>query len=239
MSSNNTRIVKQWIPQPHDAINEASVEESIHINGNTVAEAVNEKHHVKASSSMSEQEIINNALIEAEEIKKSAYKQGYETGISEAKKKLDDIKTKQKEIINNITNEVYELKERINHELEDKTLKLSIDIAEKIVNMKLESDDKVFVGIVRNSIAMMDTDEKLTLKLNHREYEKYFKNSCESLYEELQCGPSISVVQDRSISEGGLILESEKGFVNAGVDIQLKRLANSITQRDKQYHEAL
>ncbi len=233
MSINNTRVVKQWIPQAHDLKKRSS--ENIYvmdIDGNP-------NHRNVQTSGLSKEEIIEEAMKEAAEIKKKAYQEGFDSGILDAKKKLDEICTKQKENVDQVMNEIDELKEQMNNELEDKVLSLSVTIAEKIVNMKLESDDSVFVGIVKNTIAMMDSDDKLTLKLNHREYEKYFGISCNSLLEELQCGVPVAVVQDKSINEGGLILESEKGFVNAGIDTQLSRLANSITQRDKQYHEAL
>jgi flagellar biosynthesis/type III secretory pathway protein FliH len=77
------------------------------------------------------------------------------------------------------------------------------------------------------------------LKLNNREYEKHYKNKCEAFHKELQCDVPVTVIKDVSVKAGGLILESETSFVDASVDTQLKRIANSFTQRDKQYHEAL
>ena len=235
MSSNKSRIIKQWTPESYKVdgeIEDEAVEDVL------IAEPENEKKEEIDPEEKREQ-IINLALKEAEEIKTNAYREGYSGGMEKARQKFAEICDEQNAQLNIILREIEESKKRFDAELEEKTLKLSISVAEKILNMKLENDDKLFVGMVKDTLALMDKGEKFILKLNNREYEKHYKNKCEAFQKELQCDVPVTIIKDVSLKAGGLILESEKSFVDASVDTQLKRIANSLTQRDKQYHEAL
>ena len=237
MSSNKSRIIKQWTPESYKIIEEIEEEAKDLPDEQIVEPEIEEKEEI--SPEEKREEIINLALKEAEEIKKNAYREGYNEGMVKAQQKFEEICDEQNTQLNIILREIEENKKRFDGELETKALKLSISIAEKILNMKLENDDKIFVGMVKDTLALMDKGEKFILKLNNREYQKHYKNKCEAFRKELQCDVPVTVIKDVSIKAGGLILESEKSFVDAGVDTQLKRIANSLTQRDKQYHEAL
>jgi flagellar assembly protein FliH len=231
MDYNKSKVIKQWQPRSHDIkIEQKNVETSKVIVRDALIDAEAISREVKQSKEYLEKEkktILELAKKEAENIKEQAYKEGYNSGLKDAEKKFIEISNKQSKKLECMIEELQELKAQLNAELEDKTLQLSIDIAEKILNMQLENDDKVFVGIVKKTIAMMDAEDKMTLKLNHREYVKYFRDGGESLQKELQCAPLL-VVEDASIDEGGCLLESEKGFVDAGIGSQLSKLSESI-----------
>jgi flagellar assembly protein FliH len=231
MDINKSKVIKQWQPKSHDIrIEQKSIETSEVIVRDTRIDTDAISREIKQSREYLDREkssIIELAKKEADDIRKLAYEEGYNSGLKDAEKKFVDISNKQSEKLKSMIEELQELKAQLNAELEDKTLQLSIDIAEKILNMQLENDDKVFVGIVKKTIAMMDAEDKMTLRLNHREYMKYFKDGGESLQKELKCAPLL-VVEDASIKEGGCILESEKGFIDAGIGSQLDKLSKSI-----------
>ena len=234
MGSNNSEIIKQWIPEAHKVIGETGEDVADVPTAGTQKSAQPEK-----SASERKDEIIKAALEEAEMIKKRAYREGYSEGIGKAKVRFDEICRQNSGQLSGILREIEETKKRFDEELEARSLELSIYIAEKILNMKLENDDNTFVGLVKNTLAMMDKGEKFILKLNKREYEKLYASRCEAFLEELQCDVPVTVVKDVSLKAGGLILESEGSFIDAGIDTQLERIVNSLTHGDKQYHEAL
>ncbi len=234
MSPNKAKIIKQWVPAPHEINEDTFKSESLDSVAKT--ERLNQQNPIGLKN---RDEIIECALKEAVEIKKKAFEEGYNVGIEKSQKKFAETREKLSSHLETVLNEIKDNEMRLNEELEDKTLKLSINIAEKILNTKLENDDKVFVGMVKNTLSMMDEDDKFIIRLNNREYEKHFKNMCEDLQKELQCEVPITIVKDVSVRAGGCILESGKSFIDASVDTQLKRVANSLIQRDTQYHEAL
>ena len=234
MSSNKDKIIKQWIPQPCEVIDEGLSDNS---NSN-----INDSSFFGQNDILPEErrdKIIEEALAKANKIKEDAYKEGYEKGLEQANKKFDDIYQKQSSQLSAVLSEIDEAKKCFEEEVEDKSLKLALCIAEKILNMKIENDDKVFVGLVRNALSMLDEDEKFILRLNCSEYERHFKDKHESFQKELQSDVPIAVVKDNSLNNGGFIVESKKSFIDASVGTQLKKISNSITQRDAQYHEAL
>lgn len=233
MDINKSRVIKQWQPTAHDIkFEQRKVESQViirdtRVDAEAISREINESKVYLEKVEKEKKSILDRAKKEADDIRKLAYEEGYSLGLKDAEQKFVEISNKQSEKLKSVIEELQELKTQLNAELEDKTLQLSIDIAEKILNIQLENDDKVFVGIVKKTIAMMDTEDKMTLRLNHREYVKYFKDGGESLQKELKCAP-LSVVEDASIKEGGCILESDKGFIDAGIGSQLDKLSNSI-----------
>lgn len=235
MSSNKTKIIKQWMPELKDIKTEA---QSQPVSADEVS-AAETSGDIGPEAHELGREIIEKAKREAEEIKKVAYTEGYKSGVKKSIIRFEQICEENRAELMEAIKQLEQTKRDFETDLEDKALKLSIIIAEKILNMKIESDDKVFVGMVKNALDKMDEGEKFTLKLNSREYEKHYMDRCDQFREELQCETPITVIKDSTVNAGSFILESEKSFIDAGADTQLSRIADSLVQRDKHYHEAL
>ncbi len=236
MSSNKSKIIKQWMPEPHvvHKVEEPKKDEILEVEKKP---EVVEVSNVDVEEEVSK--ILKKAQAEAEQIKKAAYEEGLELGFKKANEKFQQVNEKQKADLQEILKKIEIDKNQIISHFEKETLNLSLVIAEKILNIKLDSDDKVFVGMVKNTLDMIEQDEPLILRLSSDEYEKHYREKSEALLEELQCDAQLTVVKDASLKPGSLIVESESGFVDAGVATQLGRVAESLTQSDSQYHEVL
>ncbi len=235
MSSNKSKIIKQWMPEPHVVHKNAEQTQKEIIAEPTIENTSRPQVNVDIETN----NILKNAKDQADSIRKAAYKEGYESGIIEAREKFNQVYEQQKSNLEEVLKQLEIDKIQIISHFEKETLNLSLVIAEKILNMKLESDDKVFVGIVKNTLDLIEQDEPLTLRLSAHEYEKHYRNKSEALLEELQSEVQLTVVKDASLKPGSLIVESDSGFVDAGTQTQLDRVADSLKQSDNQYHEVL
>ena len=176
--------------------------------------------------------ILLQASEEAEEKKEAAYEEGFALGKQEAQKQFQQLKDEMTTKWNRLVTEQKEFHKQMEQELEENILQLSLDIAEKIVNVQLERDDIVFVEMVKRAIGQLNVKDGFTLRLNQREYEKYFAKDQEWLQNELHC-PPFTVLKDGSILPGGCVFESDDGVVKAGVDAQIKMISIALNQEKR------
>jgi len=199
---------------------------------------INSEHEAEAEKKIREMQERQTA----KEIEKAAYEKGYNDCAEKMKEtvsvKLSELINKQNETNANLEKELTAYKEKLDSEILDNILGLSLEIAEKIVNSKLQKHDDLFVKIVKNAIAHMDSDEDINVMLSHNDYYKHFASEVESIREELGI-QSLNFSPNANLDDGGCILETDKTFIDAGIQTQLKVIADSITKETDKYDEAL
>lgn len=171
------------------------------------------------SANIKAQQIISNALAEAEQIKEEARQLGISEGLEEAQNKHDEHYKELQNVISKM--EVY--REGLFEDLQSNILDLSIDIAEKIINITLEKDDTAYKELVKNAVESIKRTDKFALYVSRSEYEKFFKDCPQWLKSQTECG-EYDVYCDASMQKGDCIIESEKEIVDAGVSRQLKKV---------------
>lgn len=231
-SNKSIVVIKQWRPK------EAPEEKS-----NAPLEPVSKKtlqtedpDKILKEARLQAEMLVQQAVNQVANIKQEAWQEGYANGMKEAQEKYQALCQENMAVLQKALQEVETAQQAVMQELQDCILQLSVEIAEKIVNIQLEKDDILFVGLVKQAITRLNPKEKFTVRVNQREFEKYFANGGEWLSNELQ-SPPFAVVKDSSLAPGGCVLESGEGVIKAGVDAQLKTIAMSLTER--QYNEAL
>lgn len=185
--------------------------------------AANIVHNAEARAT----QLIEKALKNATEIKKSAWDEGYREGWNEGAAAVEKAGQKQAEELKSLLSELDAFKNGLYNELEKDVLALSLDIAEKIVNTELEKDDSMYIAMVKKAISRLNIESRFVLRVNPREFKRFFKDGAEWLQAEMQCAPFV-VTEDAMTEENGCVLESDDGMVNAGAGTQLKMLALSL-----------
>lgn len=238
-SNKSIVVIKQWKQEEKVKKTEAkekppAVEEAA---GNLTLPAENPEEIIR-NAKLDAEMIVQQAINKVADIKAEAWREGYAKGAEESRAEYEALCRENREKFQAAMNGLEELHGEIMAELEEDILQLSLDIAEKIVNIQLERDDILFVGLVKNAVQKLNPKEKFILRVNQREYDKYFANGSEWLEIELESAP-LSVVRDPTIAPGGCVLESDEGIIKAGMDVQLKNIAASLNLADRQYDEAL
>jgi len=194
-----------------------------------------------AEAPLTEQDILHRATVQAErivadaqnsavEIKQGAWKEGYREGREEAQRELDAMIVAQAEDAKNVFAKMEAYGQDMRQQLLDSVLSLSFDIAEKIVNEQFKRDDKVYIGIAKRAIQALNASSKFALHVSRTEYERFFKEGGQWMQEEIGSVP-FTVICDPVMGEGGCIVESEAGVVDAGVSEQLSKLQRVLAGR--------
>jgi len=234
-SNKSIVVIKQWKQDEKALSPDEADENQLELTHSAAFRSENPEQMLKEARMQAEM-MVQKAVNQVSDIKQEAWQQGYTKGVQEAKAEYAALWQEKMSMLQGILEEIQAAQEETVRELENSVLQLSLEIAEKIVNIQLERDDILFVGLIKKAILRLNPKEKFTVRVNQREFDKYFQNGGEWLSEELQSVPFVAV-KDATIAPGGCVLESEDGVIKAGVDAQLKTIAMSLTER--RYDEAL
>ncbi|MCL2221131.1 MAG: FliH/SctL family protein, partial [Oscillospiraceae bacterium] len=177
--------------------------------------------------------VLNNAKTEAaqilietrdeiEEEKNRGFQEGYIEGVAEGKQSYEE-KTQEKiaaddKVLKNVLDEIYNEQERIKTETESGTIELAIEIVKKIIAPAEDELGTVFTSLIKNALRQMSSDGKIVIRVGPDEFERFFSSGAATI--ELDSGVTVSatVMKDLTMNEGDLIIDSDEGTVNAGID---------------------
>ena len=167
--------------------------------------------------------VLADANATAEQIRTEAYRAGYTEGRQEALRISEETVREYENAFAQLVAQTNAHLEELDKELEKNVLLLSFSIAKKIVNIQLEKNDIVFEQLLRRTIQLHQSGERFVIRLNPREFERFFAQGTEQLRSELKCAP-FQVISDSAIAQGGLMLESSDGIYRTGIDAQFSKL---------------
>lgn len=158
--------------------------------------------------------LISRAQEEADSIKESAAKEGYRAGLEQAENdicllraKIADFVCAKKEVFEYIAPDI---------------LEISVDIARKIIKKEVEQNPQVILDSIVEVMRTISKDEsRITVKLNPLQVD-LVRTELPEYISSMGIEAKINVVGDDSIAEGGCILNTNNGIVDASLDTQLE-----------------
>ena len=157
--------------------------------------------------------IVSRAQHEAQTIKEAAKQEGYKDGINQAANDLTELKSK--------LSEFYNYKELVFQKVAECILDISVEIAKKIINKQIETDKDALISIIRTAVGEVNkTEEKLTLKVMPKDVE-LVRDKLPDIFSDNSFEAKISVVPDKNIKDGGVIIETSNGIIDATLETQL------------------
>ncbi len=162
-----------------------------------------------------------------EEVKKDGYKDGYSEGKIIAE---DDMKQQYQSKIEQaqkILEESYKIKEQIIQEAELPIIETSIEIAEKIIKKEMETDKNIIKLIAKEALKNVNEFEKISIYINP-EYFSYVHSAREDLLRELNGQVELMIYPDPSINDGGCIIRTSTGTLDAKIDTQLEEIKQAL-----------
>lgn len=156
-------------------------------------------------------ELINKAEAEAEAIRREAYASGREAAEVELLENLLAIKEERFRVLSTVEQDV---------------LKLAVKLAEKIIGREIRQDETARVEIVLNALRAARQKEMLTVRVNANDLPLL-----EQMRERIDAfnrAQHIDFVADQAVAEGGCIIESASGTIDARLETQLRILENAL-----------
>ena len=169
--------------------------------------------------------IVSRAQQDALAIKEEAKKEGYEEGLASAKNDIDDLKVKFTEFFNYKT-EVYE-------KVSDCIFDVSMEIARKIINKQVETDKEYIISMIKGVVEEIHkTENKITLKVMPKDVE-IVRDKIPEIFSGEYFEAKISVIPDNEIKEGGVIVETSNGLIDATLETQLSIIEKALKKKEE------
>ncbi|MBE7713081.1 MAG: hypothetical protein E7Z87_04995 [Cyanobacteria bacterium SIG26] len=157
--------------------------------------------------------LISRAREEAIAIKEAAAKEGYDEGLNMAKNDIAQIKSSLIEFLN--------AKEAVYNSIAPDILEISLDIAKKIIKKEMSEDPQVVLANIKDIMKSLSKEEtKITLKVNPAQA-AIIKQDVPEMATSLGLEAKIIVVSDDSVMEGGCVLTTTNGVIDATIESQL------------------
>lgn len=161
-------------------------------------------------------EIRRQAEIDAENLRTEAYRSGTDQAVTEFEQTLLDVR---------------EIRERVWRETEQDLLRLAIRLTEKILGREIKSDKTAVADIVATALQNARQQEKLTVRVNPSDLPtiedemKNFSRNGRTQY--------MDFIADPRVSEGGCLIESEVGTIDARLETQLRVLERALLSQSE------
>lgn len=205
--------------------------DSIILDANTQAQGILEKSNLEA------EEIKTTASKEVEEIKTATYEQalkegnekGYQEGLS---KGFEDIKletNKKIEALSSLVDASFEIKREIVLSAEKDILDIAVMLAEKLINIELSQNKDVLVNVIKSALSELKEKEEVKILINPSVAEVVYSIS-DDLKENIKGLEQIKIVEDKTISPDGVIVESVDSRVDARLSTQLSKIIKNLEE---------
>jgi type III secretion protein L len=138
-------------------------------------------------------------MSECEKLKEVAQKEGFEQGYSNW---VQQVSYLEKEIL------------RVHDEMMKLVMPIALKAAKKIVAAELQTTQDAIVNIVKTTLKSVAQHKKIAIYVNKKDFEILEKNKSQirQLFEQLE---SLSIREREDIDEGGCVIETESGIINA------------------------
>ena len=161
----------------------------------------------------------NRQAAEAEQRVRQAHQQGYDEGLAAGRLavagQIEAMQTKLARSIEEITG----LRPRYRHEAEQDAVALALAVARRILHRELTVSPDALLGLVKAALAKMDARE-----VNHVRVSRQDAPMVIAFFEKMGVPHRIEVVADPGLAPGSVVLESDRGTLDASVDTQLDEI---------------
>jgi type III secretion system HrpE/YscL family protein len=172
-----------------------------------IDEAVNEADRIRSEA----RAILEQISGEMERAKKDGYSNGREEGLAAVTEQLASLNS---------------IKEKFYSSAEPEIIKLVMTIAEKIIGKMVRENEAAIKSIVRQAVES-SLGERITVRLNPEDYK--IVSSVEFEFRDvLDRTKRIVFKEDESIKQGGCVVETEVGTIDARLETQLKAIRKAL-----------
>ena len=166
--------------------------------------------------------LISRAREEADSIREAAAKEGYQEGLSHAQEDIRELKNS----LLNFGNAKQEVFDRIAPEI----LSISMEIAKKIIKKELSQSPELLLDSVKAILATLSKDEtKIMIKANSNQIDM-LREEVPQVVTGLGLESKVIIIADDSIIEGGCVITTTNGVVDATIDTQIAIISEALKE---------
>ena len=166
------------------------------------------------------------------EIEEKAYAKGFARGEKAGVKSGND---KIESVVNSINqglSELIKIRQGIYLETEQEIVKLAMAIARKIVCNEIRVKKDTVVNVVKEAVKKVEGNEKVKVKLSRKDFQ-FIKNEKPAITDKINNFENVSFEMDESIPDGGCIIETESGDIDARIEKQFQAVEEAFESISK------
>ena len=172
------------------------------------------------------QMIIRTARAEAQSVLDEAREEGHRAGAAEAAQSASELISRLESAVAHVTKQ----RNALIDDVEPQMLKLCIEAVEKITRHEIRTDPRVVERAIKACLRRVKDSNEVCVRVSPEELDQ-MKACRDELLAVADGMPSIQIVDDRRVSPGGCVVESESGSLDARVETQLNRLQDKLMER--------
>lgn len=166
--------------------------------------------------------LISRAREEADSIREAANKEGYQEGLNRAAEDLEQIKGTFTAFMN-APQEVFEY-------IAPDILEISIDIAQKIIKNEIKQNPEVVIAKITEILKTLSKEEpKVTIRVNPAQV-GIAKQGIPDMLNDAGLDAKIVVLPDETVTEGGCIVSTNNGVIDATIESQLAIIKEALKE---------
>lgn len=166
---------------------------------------------------------------EAQEIRKQAEKEGYEEGLNKAEEEMQKARAEAELKCQEIIEEARRIKLEIMHSVEDDMVRLAVAIAKKIIVAELKTNRESILEVIREAISFLDQPENITLRVNPQDMKILNLLMEKGDFADIESEAiNMELKPDSRISPGGVVVESDKGMVDAQIETRISSIEEAL-----------
>ena len=164
--------------------------------------------------------LVSRAQEEASYIKQSAFQEGYNAGLAQAQADMENFR--------NTIGAFLGAEDRVFQEIAPNILALAMEISEKIIKTEVKSDPQIVLNTILDILKTLSKNEpKIILRVNPLQVQ-YIKDTLPEEVRLLGMEAKLSIISDEAITEGGCIVQTNNGLVDASIEAQLEIVQNAL-----------
>ena len=171
------------------------------------------------------EEIVSAAYQEAEAIRESAYQEARAQALAELDQERSAMVERVAETIADIGRQLDEFWIQTEGEL----LKLAVEIARKLVHHEINENQEVVLNTVKIALYQLRDRQSLKLRVNPADYE-LLREHKEEIMSSCDGMRSVEILEDRRVEQGGCLIESDNGSLDARIETQLKEVERALLE---------
>ena len=166
--------------------------------------------------------LISRAREEADSIREAANKEGYQEGLNRAAEDLEQIKGTFTAFMN-APQDVFEY-------IAPDILEISIDIAQKIIKNEIKQNPEVVIAKITEILKTLSKEEpKVTIRVNPAQV-GIAKQGIPDMLNDAGLDAKIVVLPDETVTEGGCIVSTNNGVIDATIESQLAIIKEALKE---------
>jgi flagellar assembly protein FliH len=167
--------------------------------------------------------MVSVAREQAEAIAQGAREQGFEVGYGEGIARAEAAVVERLALAEQLVAQVREAREEALASCERDLVELAFQIAEKVIRQRVVADPDATIGVLEHALRKAFVRDGLTVLCNPADLER-LSGASELLQTRVGSLTGLSLIGDRRISPGGVVVRTDAGDIDATIESQLERL---------------